>query len=189
MHRKTIFLDRDGVISIFTPNDWIKTWEEFKFIPGAVKGLKKLFDSGYRIVIISNQAGVGKGVFTKQSLDRLTEKMLEALKKHGVGIEKIYYCLHTPEENCGCRKPKPGSFFKAQTELGGIDLENAFFVGDTEIDIQAGKSAGTKTILVLSGRTKDAGETTSWPVKPDHIAPDLPAAAGIVISNSRKGEK
>jgi len=186
---KTVFLDRDGVISIFTPNDWIKTWGEFRFIPGAIDGLKKLCDSGYRIVIISNQAGVNKGVFTRESLDLLTGKMLKVLKKQDIEIAGIYYCPHTAEENCDCRKPKPGSFFKAQAELGIPELKETFFVGDSEIDVQAGKAAGTKTILVLSGKTKSAEETDSWPQKPDFIASDLSSAAAIVIANSRKGDK
>lgn len=178
---KTVFLDRDGVISVFTPNDWIKTWEEFKFIPGAIEGLKALHDNNYRIVIISNQAGINKRVFTRKSLDLLTEKMLEVLKKQNIEISEIYYCPHTAEENCECRKPKPGSFFRAQKELGYIDLKNTFYVGDTEIDVQAGKAAGTKTILVLSGKTKNTGETASWPVKPDFIAADLKQAAKIIV--------
>jgi len=180
---KTVFLDRDGVISIFTPNDWIKTWGEFRFIPGAIDGLKKLCDSGYRIVIISNQAGINKGIFTKESLDLLTGKMIEVLKKQDIEIAGIYYCTHTAEENCSCRKPKPGLFFTAQEKLGNINLKDTFFVGDSEIDVQAGKAAGTKTILVLSGKTKSAEETNSWPFKPDFIAGDLSAAAKIILDS------
>lgn len=181
----TVFLDRDGVISIFTPNDYVKNWEEFEFIPGAVEGLKTLCNNNYRLVIISNQAGVNKGLFTKESLDRLTEKMLETLKKQGIEIAKIYYCLHTPEENCECRKPRPGFFYKVQEELGNIDLKDTFFVGDSEIDVQAGKAAGTKTILVLSGKTKSAEETKSWPVKPDYIVKNLTQAVTIITGEEK----
>jgi D,D-heptose 1,7-bisphosphate phosphatase len=181
MPAKTVFLDRDGVISIFTPDDYIKNWNEFEFIPGAIEGLKILSKHNYRLVIISNQAGVNKGLFTKKSLDGLTKKMLEVLKKQGVEIEKIYYCTHTPEENCACRKPKPGSFYRAQKELGGIDLQKTFFIGDSDTDVQAGKSAGTKTILVLSGKTKSSEETEEWEFKPDHTAKDLKHAVEIII--------
>ncbi len=186
MPAKTVFLDRDGVISVFTPNDYIKNWKEFKFIPGAVEGLKILCKNNYRLVIISNQAGVNKGLFTKKSLDDLTKKMLDVLKKQGVEVAKIYYCPHTPEENCDCRKPKPGAFYRAQKELGNIDLKDAFFVGDSDIDIQAGKAAGTKTILVLSGKTKSAEETKDWQVKPDYIARDLTSASEIILKTEEK---
>jgi histidinol-phosphate phosphatase family protein len=179
----TVFLDRDGVISIFTPNDYIKNWKEFEFIPGAIEGLKKIYNKKYRIVIISNQAGVNKGLFTKESLDQLTDNMLKVLRKEGVEIARIYYCTHTPEENCECRKPKPGSFYKAQKKLGNIDLKDTFFVGDSETDVQAGKAAGTKTILVLSGKTRSVKETEGWKLKPDHIAKDLRDAAEIIIKN------
>jgi len=179
----TVFLDRDGVISIFTPNDYVKKWEEFVFIPGAIKGLKLLYDNNYRIIIISNQAGVNKGLFTKEALEDITKKMLSELKKQGIEIAKVYYCPHTPEENCECRKPKPGLFFKAQDEFPDIDMKDAFFVGDSEIDVQAGKSAGTRTILVLSGKTRTAEEINAWSVKPDFIANDLSAAVQIILNS------
>jgi D,D-heptose 1,7-bisphosphate phosphatase len=180
---KTIFLDRDGVISVFTPNDWIKSWSEFRFLPGALEGLKKLHDSKYRIVIISNQAGVNKGVFSERDLNHLTENMKLLLKKHGVELAKVYYCTHTAEENCDCRKPKPGLFYRAQEELGDINFGESFFVGDSEVDAQAGKAAGVKTILVLSGKTRDAKETESWTAKPDFIVKDLREAAEIIMGD------
>jgi len=178
---KTVFLDRDGVISIFTPNDWIKRWEEFRFLPGAIEALKKLCDNGYRIVVISNQAGVNKGLFTEKDLNQLTESMKAVLKKHGIELSGIYFCIHTAEENCDCRKPKPGLFYRAEEEIANINLSGTFFVGDAEVDVQAGKAAGTKTILVLSGKTKDAKETESWAVKPDFITKDLREAAEMII--------
>jgi len=184
VYSKTIFLDRDGVISIFTPNDWIKNWGEFRFLPGAIEGLKKLSDNKYRIVIISNQAGINKGFFTERALNHLTEKMKKHLKRRGVELSKVYYCIHTAEENCECRKPRPGLFYRAQQELGDINFDEIFFVGDSEVDVQAGKAVGTKTILVLSGKTKDVKETESWAVKPDLIASDLREAAEIIV----KGE-
>ncbi|MBN1445103.1 MAG: HAD family hydrolase [Candidatus Omnitrophica bacterium] len=180
----TIFLDRDGVISIFTPNDWIKNWGEFRFLPGAIEGLKKLYDNKYRIVIISNQAGVNKGIFTERDLNRLTENMKLLLKKHDVELAKVYYCTHAAEENCTCRKPKPGLFYRAQEELGNINLGESFFIGDSEVDVQAGKAAGVKTILVLSGKTKDAKETEQWEIKPDFIVKDLQSAADIVLGST-----
>ena len=182
---KTVFLDRDGVISRFTPNDYVKKWEEFEFVPGAIEALTRLSRAGYRLVIISNQGGVHKGIFTEESLSGVTRRMEAVLEKHGVGLDRVYYCLHTAEENCDCRKPKPGLFHRAAGELGSLDLGAAYFVGDSNIDVQAGRNAGTKTILVLSGNTRTAEETDGWPVKPDFIARDLNEAADIIMKDVR----
>ncbi|MCM8829709.1 MAG: HAD-IIIA family hydrolase [Candidatus Omnitrophica bacterium] len=178
---KTVFLDRDGVISIFTPNDYIKNWGEFAFIDGAIDGLKLLYKNGYRLVIISNQSGINKGLFTIEDLEDITENMKNILRKEGIELAGVYYCIHTAEENCDCRKPKGGLFYKAAREIGDINLKEAFFIGDSDIDIQAGKSVGVKTILVLSGKTKSIEETERWEFKPDYIFHNLKEAAVFII--------
>jgi len=183
---KVIFLDRDGVISKFTPNDYVKKWEEFEFLPGAIEGLKILYNTGYKIVIISNQAGIRKGLFTEEDLQEVTDRMLNVLKKENIHIEKTYYCIHTDEDNCECRKPKPGFFFRANEEIGPIEFSGTFFIGDHMTDIEAGKNAGTKTILLLSGRTISEEEIKDWKVKPDFIAKNLKEAVEIVIRGNRK---
>jgi len=179
---KPVFLDRDGVISVFTPDDYIKTWEEFQFLPGAIEGLKKLNDAEFSIIVISNQAGVGKGVMTQAALNQITDKMLSVLKENGISILKIYYCPHTSEDNCACRKPKTGLFEMANRDFGPIDFSKAFFVGDSSIDIEAGESIGARTILVLSGRTGVREEIDGWKIKPNFVAKDLSEAADIIIS-------
>ena len=178
---KIIFLDRDGVISKFTPDDYVKKWEEFEFLPGAIEGLKILFNAGYKIVIISNQAGIRKGLFTEEDLEEVTNRMLNVLKKENIHIEKIYYCIHTDEDNCECRKPKPGLFFRANEEICPVEFSGTFFIGDHLTDIEAGKNAGTKTILLLSGRTVSEDEIKDWEVKPDFIAKNLKEAVHIVL--------
>ncbi|HNS33499.1 MAG TPA: HAD family hydrolase [bacterium] len=183
---KTIFLDRDGVISVFTPNDWIKRWEEFEFLPGAVEGLRIFHENNYRIIVISNQAGIGKGVFSVEDLENITGKTEEHLAKEGIKIDRFYYCIHTQEENCECRKPKPGLFYRARKEFADIDFKDSFFIGDSDIDVKAGKSAGTKTILVLSGKTKKNEETENWDIKPDFVVKGLEEAAKIVLEYEKK---
>ena len=178
---KVVFLDRDGVISEFTPGDYVKTWQEFKFIPQAIEALYEISQAGYKIVIVSNQAGVHKKLFSEEDLNGITKKMLNVFQNEGISIEKIYYCLHTDEENCSCRKPKPGLLFKAEEELGPIDFGQTFFVGDSPTDIEAGKQAGTKTILVLSGRTKSERETKTWNTKPDFVAKNLKHAVNVIL--------
>lgn len=178
---KTIFLDRDGVISIFTPNDYIKNWGEFAFIDDAIDGLKLLYKNGYRLVIISNQSGINKGLFTIEDLEDITENMENALKKEGVELAGVYYCIHTADENCECRKPKAGLFKKAEEEIGNIDFSETYFIGDSDIDIIAGKNIGARTVLVLTGKTKSAEETETWEIKPDFIFDSLKAAAEFIV--------
>lgn len=186
---KFVFLDRDGVISIFTPNDYIKKWDEFQFLPGAIDGLKDLAREGFRIVIISNQAGVGRKVFSQQSLQDVTEKMQEVLRKSGVELFDVYYCIHTPEDNCNCRKPKTGMIEKFVSEHGDFDRSNTFFVGDSDVDIETGAKSGMKTILVLSGKTKSLEETEKWKYKPDFVAENLKQAVQIIINYSSKNRR
>jgi histidinol-phosphate phosphatase family protein len=185
---KIVFLDRDGVISIFTPDDYIKKWKEFAFIPEGIDGLKILYNAGYKIVIISNQAGVGKGLFSQKDLDDITENMKKELKKIGVEIYKVYYCIHKKEDNCNCRKPKPGLFLKAKEEIGDIDFTTTYFIGDSDIDVIAGKSIGLKTVIVLTGKTKSDKEIENWEIKPDYIFPSLKEAAEFVISRGSSSE-
>jgi len=180
-----IFLDRDGVISIFTPNDFIKNWEEFEFLPDAIEGLQILKNAGYKIVIISNQSGVGKGIFSKKGLEEITENMKNVLSKNEVEIYKIYYCTHREDENCNCRKPKVGLFLKAKEEIGNIDFSKTFFIGDSKKDIIAGEKIGTKTVLVLSGETKSKQETEKWEIKPDYIFKNLKEAAKFITGKGK----
>ena len=118
-----------------------------------------------------------------ETLTDITEKMQRILKDSGVNIAKAYYCPHTAEENCDCRKPKTGLFKQADKDFGPIDFSKTFFIGDSSIDIEAGKHIGAKTILVLSGKTKSEEETKEWKYKPDYIAKTLLEAVEIVIAN------
>ncbi|MCM8771716.1 MAG: HAD-IIIA family hydrolase [Candidatus Omnitrophica bacterium] len=186
---KLVFLDRDGVISIFTPNDYIKKWSEFEFIPEGIEGLKILKSAGYKVIIISNQAGVNKGLFTMDDLNEITENMLEELRKKGIdNILKVYYCIHKKEENCECRKPKIGLFKKAEEDFGKIDFSKTYFIGDSDIDIIAGKNIGTKTILVLTGKTKSKEEVENWEIKPDYIFNDLKEAVKFIVKIEKNGK-
>lgn len=179
--KKIIFLDRDGVISKYYPGDWTKRWEEFSFLPKAKEALKRLTKANYRIVIISNQAGVNKGFFGPKVLRCITKRMKEEIKKSGGRIKRAYYCPHQDEDNCPCRKPKTGLFKRAEKDLGYIDFKETFFIGDSEIDVLAGKNIGTKTILVLSGKTKSKEEAKNWQKQPDYIATDLLSATEIIL--------
>lgn len=185
---KAVFLDRDGVINEY-PGDfqYVTSWGDFRFLPGVKPALKCLNDAGFQLFIISNQAGVSKGVYAQEELDLITKNMLSDLKVEGVHIREVYYCIHRQEENCSCRKPKTGMIEKAieknKKEGLGIDLDESYFIGDTIRDIETGKAAGLKTILLFSGKEKEANKD-SWQPKPDFIAIGLKEAVEIIIKET-----
>jgi D-glycero-D-manno-heptose 1,7-bisphosphate phosphatase len=182
---KVIFLDRDGVINKY-PGDfqYVKSRDEFNFLPQAVTALKKLNAAGYKLCVISNQAGVAKKIYSQEELDAITAKMLAGTRSAGVEITGVFYCTHLPDDNCACRKPKAGLVHKAIAELKKLgeemDPAQSYFIGDSEMDVQTGKSVGLKTILVFSGREKPENRSR-WKYLPDFIAADLHEAAEIII--------
>ena len=150
--KKVILLDRDGVINKKPPKaEYVKSWEEFEFLPGAIDALKLLTKKKYEIIIISNQAGIGRGVMTEEDLKEIHEKFLEVCKKEGVSIKGIYYCPHDWDAGCFCRKPKPGMLFKAAADHN-FDPTKAILIGDDERDKHAGKAANCRTILLQHGQ-------------------------------------
>jgi len=180
MMEKIIFLDRDGVINRGKDDGYITCWEEFNFLPGVFSALRKLTSAGFKIIIISNQQGVGKRLYSMQSLADLTERMLDRIKRNQAKIWSIHYCPHLAEEDCACRKPKSGLFKQA---VGGmmVDFKQTYFIGDTQRDIQAGQILGMKTILVLSGNTKKKEEVGNFKYRPDFIVDDLEAAVDNIV--------
>ncbi len=182
---KIVFLDRDGVINQFPGNgNYVTKVKEFHFIPGSLEAIRLLTESDFKIFVISNQAGVGKGIYSKAKLQHITRNMLGEVKKSGGKIYKAFYCTHRSDDGCDCRKPAIGSVKKA-LELMNKKIHLAkkvFFVGDTESDILAGHNAGCKTIFVLSGR-EDRRHMRSWKVEPDYIAKDLFEATRIILSH------
>ncbi len=184
MNDKYVFLDRDGVINKdpggWTDHGYVTKREDLYFLPGSLEAIRKLTEEGYKSVIISNQQGVGKGYFTQEDLDEVTDEMISGIRKSGGDIAAVYYCPHLRTEECGCHKPDPGLFDKAREELGLGDIRGRFYVGDTERDIQAGRKAGLKTILVLSGKSSRE-ETGTWEHRPDYICESLLEAVGLII--------
>lgn len=148
---KTVILDRDGVINKNPPNNgYVCNWKDFTFLPNSKNAIKKLTDYGYEIFIATNQAGIGRGIFSEQQLAEVHRQMLVEIKTAGGQIKKIYYCPHHPNENCDCRKPRPGMLIRASQEYN-FNLSDTFFIGDSISDIQAAQSAGVSSILVLTG--------------------------------------
>lgn len=187
--KKIIFLDRDGVINRdpggWTKHSYVTKWKDFHFLRGAKRAIKKLNDNGYNVVVISNQAGIAKGFYSKERLDKITLRMIKEIRKSGGRIKKVFYCIHQDSDRCDCRKPEAGLLRRAERELG-IKSRAAYFVGDGRVDIEAGHRADMKKILVLSGKT-ELKDVKGWKVKPDLICRDLSEAVEIIL-NRKKSE-
>lgn len=154
-----IVLDRDGVINEDS-DDYIKSPEEWRAIPSSIQAIARLNHAGYRVLVATNQSGVGRGLFDIDTLARIHEKMCLQLQEAGANVEAIFFCPHTPEENCKCRKPQPGLLLDIEQRLGK-KLEGVFFVGDSLGDFEAARGVGAIPILVKTGkgmRTLEKGE-------------------------------
>ena len=180
---KTVFLDRDGVINVSLPDKgYVRTWADFTFIRNAKEAIRHLTESGFRIIVITNQAGIGRGIVSERHLMDIHHRMSTEITTAGGHLDAIYYCPHRPEVGCACRKPKPGMLLRAAQDHD-IDLSKAYFVGDFITDIEAGRSAGVSPLLVLTGHGQDTYRryiSDTQPPKtqtPDKIFQNLYAAA------------
>lgn len=150
---KLIILDRDGVINEDS-DDYIKSPDEWIPIAGSLEALGKLSQNGFKVIIITNQSGIGRKIFSIEMLNAIHKKMCINLAQYGGVIDGIFFCPCAPEENCNCRKPKSGLYNEVSDRLQ-ISLENVFCVGDKITDIQAAQNAGAKPILVKTGKEND----------------------------------
>jgi D-glycero-D-manno-heptose 1,7-bisphosphate phosphatase len=147
---RAIFLDRDGVICE-NRNDHVKSWPEFRFLPGTKESIAALSRLGLPIIVVTNQAVIGRKMATASAIEDIHQRMVAELAAHGGRIDRIIYCPHRPEDKCDCRKPKPGMLLQAAREMD-IDLSCSYMVGDAATDLMAGQEVGCKTFLVLTGR-------------------------------------
>jgi D-glycero-D-manno-heptose 1,7-bisphosphate phosphatase len=144
----TLFLDRDGVINVKLDERYVKNPSEFEFIPGAEKAISLLSTIFKRILILTNQQGIGKGIMIENELDSLHNYMVNELMKSEGRIDRIYFCPHLASEGCGCRKPNPGMIQQAKLDFPEINFENSYLVGDSLSDIEAGESMNLQTVRV-----------------------------------------
>ena len=149
MHKlDTLFLDRDGVINIKLDGRYVKNTDEFEFMIGTEMAISKLSKIFNRILIVTNQQGIAKGIMSDNDLGVLHEYMLLELKKNGGVIDKIYYCPHLAAENCSCRKPNPGMIQQAIIDFPEIKVEGSYLIGDSDTDMLAGDKMGLNTVKV-----------------------------------------
>ena len=169
---KAVFLDRDGVINEVLSNrvKFVNKPEQMHLLEGVAEGIKLLNDAGYLVFVVTNQGGVGLGYMKEAMLGKVHEKMKQDIAKSGGRINDIIYCPHKPNEGCACRKPEP-EMLHTLANKHNVNLKYSFMVGDRDVDILAGKQAGTKTILI--------GDEEGLA---DHQFPSLFEAAKWIIS-------
>lgn len=180
--KRAVFLDRDGTINVDT--GYISDPSELVFIRGAKKGVKLLKDKDFLVFVVTNQSGVGRGYFSLKKLKAVNNKLLSEFVKDGLDIDGVFYCPHHPKINCRCRKPKPKLVYDI-ARPHRINLEKSFFVGDKLIDVQTGKNAGCKTVLIDTGDNPHLENEEDW-TQPDFIAKDLFEASKWIIKDSSK---
>ena len=144
----TLFLDRDGVINVKLDGHYVKNTDEFEFMIGAEMAISKLSKIFNRILIVTNQQGIAKGIMSDRDLDVLHNHMLVELKSNGGLINKIYYCPHLAIESCNCRKPNPGMIQQAIIDFPEIKVEDSYLIGDSDSDMLAGNKMGLITVKV-----------------------------------------
>jgi D-glycero-D-manno-heptose 1,7-bisphosphate phosphatase len=176
---KLIILDRDGVIN-YDSDQFIKSPEEWRPIPGSLEAIARLNHAGFRVVVATNQSGLGRGLFDMATMIAINDKLHKAVAHVGGRIDAVFYCPHTADSDCDCRKPKPGLL----QEIGqrfGVDLTGVPCIGDSLRDLQAAQAVGAQPILVLSGKGEKTLREGNFPSN-TVIFPDLAFAAAALLA-------
>jgi D-glycero-D-manno-heptose 1,7-bisphosphate phosphatase len=178
---KIILLDRDGVIN-HDSDKFIKSADEFTFIPGSVDAIASLSQAGFKVVVCTNQSGLGRGLFTMEDLNEIHEKLHQSVEQAGGVIDVIIFCPHTPDDNCSCRKPKPGMIIDICERFNVEDMAQVIMIGDSIRDLQAITNAGGRAILVKTGNGKKTLAKETLP-EGTLVFDDLLAASQYVLEN------
>ena len=171
---RAVFLDRDGVINQKPiEGEYVTRWEDFHILPGVVEGVALLNRAGFSVIVVTNQRCVAKGLLTIADLEKMHERMTDDLARAGAKIDATFYCPHEMEPSCDCRKPAPGMLLSAARSLG-LELAASWMIGDSDIDIEAGKNAGCKTARLLTvDETAQLARRSATPSRADIVAPSL----------------
>ncbi len=180
---KVVFLDKDGVINFDSP-DYIKSWAEVAFIPGSLEAIRRLTEADFSVILVTNQSAINRKLMTRQGLDYMMTKLIHTVMDNGGAIADIFYCPHTPEQGCDCRKPLPGLIHRACRRYR-IDLSSASMIGDSARDIECGQAAGCGySILVRTGNGRAAEqELLEKGVCCEYIADDLLDASRWLVTH------
>lgn len=173
-NRRAVFLDRDGTIHPDT--GYLHNPDEVKIYPAARRGMKLLADQGFLLFLVTNQSGVGRGYFPAAAVERVHGKIVRELARDGVSLAGIAYCPHRPDEGCRCRKPAPGLILGLAARHG-VDPARSYMVGDKLTDIEAGRRAGCRTVLVAAAGELSGSRRQESRPDPDRVAGNLYQAA------------
>jgi D-glycero-D-manno-heptose 1,7-bisphosphate phosphatase len=179
-----VFVDRDGTIAEEMGYlNHVSRFHMFPFVPGAIR---RLNDANLLVVVITNQSGVARGYFPETLVHAIHDRMTQQLAAENVHVDAIYYCPHSSEDRCGCRKPKPGLLERAAREHC-LDLRQSFVIGDRYADIELAHRVGARGILVRTGYGQGelAWKVATWPKPPDFVAEDLAAASDWILRQKR----
>jgi D-glycero-D-manno-heptose 1,7-bisphosphate phosphatase len=179
MPKPAIFLDRDG--TLIEERHYLSEPSQVALFPGTVEALRQLARAGYALIIVTNQSGIGRGLFTEDQLRDVHRHLAETLAAAGIRLDGIYHCPHAPAEPCDCRKPEPGLVHRACAELD-LDPSQSFVIGDKPADVALGVRVGARPILVLTGYGETSMHDPVVAASSAHIARDLAAAARHVLS-------
>ena len=152
---KALFLDRDGVVNV--DHGYVGKVEDFQFVDGILDCIRRFQKKGFQPIVVTNQSGIGRGYYTLEDFENVTDFMLRTMREHGIEIDRshVFFCPHAPDAGCDCRKPNPGMFLQAKKRFD-IDMPHSIMIGDKPSDIEAAKAAGVgKTILVTKNEPID----------------------------------
>ncbi len=186
MMKRAVFLDRDGVLNE-ERSDYVKSWREFIWLPGTKEALRRLRGDGLLTIVVTNQSAVGMGLLDEEGLEEIHSTMLEEIEGAGGGIDRIYYCPHSPDNACDCRIPRPGLLLRAAKDFD-ISLQDSYMISDGIEDLGMARELGCRTILVCSGHLdgKMLGQTGRG-LHPDYALPDLSSAVEVILRLENRG--
>jgi histidinol-phosphate phosphatase family protein len=181
--RPAVFLDRDGTLIHTRPGWYLRSPEQVRLYAGAAQALRLLRRAGYRLVIVSNQSGLARGLLDAKTLSRIHRRMLREFRSRGAALDGIYFCPHHPDDRCRCRKPSTLLARRAMRELG-LTLAGSAVVGDKKADVDLGRALGVTSVLVTTGEGRSQIKRWGARLRPTHVAPSLLRAARYILCRS-----
>ncbi len=188
--RPAVFLDRDGTLN--REVDYLRDPDQLELLRGVPAALGQLAEQGYALIVVTNQSGIARGYFSEADLARIHARLRDLLVEHGVRLDHVAYCPHHPTVGlpgylraCECRKPAPGMLLDSARRLG-LDLARSWMIGDSARDLEAGEAAGTRSVLVRTGKGRAELESMKTAGRgPEHVADDLAGAAALILPAAR----